>query len=68
MKEIQSSFLWVRQIIKSPKNLTTFHLQCCEKLIELFEIQYEEEADCKLMVNDLKTELRERETFLIVEV
>lgn len=66
--EIQTSFKWIRQIILSPLNITKFHLQCCEKLIELFEKQYEDDPDCIFMVIDLKGELREKETFLTIEV
>lgn len=70
---MKESYLWIRDIIISPKNKTSFHLEGCKKLIELFEDRYiqgtyEEKHSAKMMASDLYTALQEKETFLIVEV
>jgi len=61
---ITESFQWLRNCIQSSKN--DFHLICCRKLIELFKTQFEQDNECKLMVDDLLTELSNKETSISI--
>lgn len=61
---IQESYLWIRNCILSSTN--EFHLKCCRKMIELFDIQFSDHSECKLMVQDLKTDLMDKETSINV--
>lgn len=64
---MKESFHWVRSCILSSTRL--FHLESCKVLIELFEKKYEardfNEAD--LYADDLKNELREKETEITID-
>jgi len=63
---IQESFNWLRQCILS--SWTSFHLNCCYTLIELFETQFKNWDDCPSMVDDLKIAIREKTISIMVEV
>jgi len=47
---------------------TGFQLQCCGKLIELFEKQFEGEIGYQSLATDLMMDLQNQETTIFIEV
>ena len=56
---IQDTFIWIRNCILSCNHKV--QLDCCTTLIERFTSIFHEDKECKLMVEDLSTELRNKE-------
>ena len=63
---MEEAFNWIRANIC--RSHTTFHMEGCKILIELFEEQFKDNPFCHEAADELMFDLINKETFLIVEV
>jgi len=63
---IHESYDWIVNCIYSCRN--DFHIKCCQKLIKLFEKQFEDEIICQSLADNLQDDLQSQYTYLCVEV
>ena len=63
---MHESYDWIVGCIYSCKN--QFHIDCCKKLIDLFESQFKSEEKCYRLVAELLVDLDSQETAICVEV
>lgn len=61
---IQDTFIWLRNCILSCNHKV--QLECCTTLIERFTYIFHGDKECKLMVDDLLTELSNKETSISI--
>ena len=59
---MKESFDWVKKCIDSCKN--QWQLHSSHRLIELFEISYSEESDCKKYMNELLEAITVKEALI----
>lgn len=63
---MEESFNWLKPIIISCEN--QFHIDCCNTLLKLFADKYNAEALFATAYIELTEDLRERTTFLNIEI
>jgi len=63
---MEEAFNWIRANIC--RSHTTFHMEGCKVLIDLFADKFKDEPFCPEATNELMEDLINKETFLIVEV